>query len=88
MSSYSFETHSRSSSVRVLNIADGSSHIISEDPAASDPVWIAEKDVLYFKAGDKGCTNLWSQHVADASECVSSRSPLAAIHTHFLVLPF
>ncbi|KAF4510727.1 hypothetical protein G6O67_002597 [Ophiocordyceps sinensis] len=68
VSSYSFETHSRSSSVRVLNIADGSSHIISEDPAASDPVWIAEKDVLYFKAGDKGCTNLWSQHVADASE--------------------
>ncbi|KAG8427137.1 hypothetical protein J3459_007500 [Metarhizium acridum] len=56
VSAYSFETHSKSSQIRVLNIKEGTSHLVSEDSGASDPVWIGEKEVMYLKGGDNGCT--------------------------------
>ncbi|PHH88205.1 hypothetical protein CDD83_7840 [Cordyceps sp. RAO-2017] len=68
VSSYSFETHSKTSSIRVLNIKDGSSRLVSEDSAASDPVWIGDRHILYLKTGDNGFTLLLSQHVLDDSE--------------------
>ena len=68
MSSYSFETHSKSSSIRVLNIKDGCSHLVSEDPGASEPIWIGEKEVLYLKPGENGCTMIMSQQLGDKSE--------------------
>ncbi|GJN73134.1 hypothetical protein PLICBS_007210 [Purpureocillium lilacinum] len=68
VSSYSFETHSKSSSIRVLNIKDGSSHLVSEDPGASEPIWIGEKEVLYLKPGENGCTMIMSQQLGDKSE--------------------
>ncbi|RDA93106.1 hypothetical protein CP533_4129 [Ophiocordyceps camponoti-saundersi (nom. inval.)] len=52
VSSYSFETHSRSSSIRVLNIKHGSSYRIADQPDASDAVWIGDEDVLYFRPAD------------------------------------
>ncbi|POR31333.1 Dipeptidyl-peptidase 5 [Tolypocladium paradoxum] len=67
VSSYSFETHSKSSTIRVLNIKERTSHLISEDPGASDPIWIGEKEVLYLKPGENGCTMIMSQDV-DNSE--------------------
>ncbi|PFH60066.1 hypothetical protein XA68_11515 [Ophiocordyceps unilateralis] len=65
---YSFETHSRSSSIRVLDIKHGSSHRISDDAGASDPVWIGEEDVLFFKAGENGQTSMYVRRVGDDSE--------------------
>lgn len=70
MSTYSFETHSKSSQIRVLNVKDGGSHLISQDAGASDPIWIAEDEILYLKGGDNGCTMIMTQRVADGSEYV------------------
>lgn len=41
---------------------------MSEDSGASDPVWIGEKEVLYLKAAENGCTMIMAQHVLDKSE--------------------
>ncbi|RDA83768.1 hypothetical protein CP532_5199 [Ophiocordyceps camponoti-leonardi (nom. inval.)] len=66
--SYSFETHSRSSSIRVLNIKHGLSYRIADEPDASDAVWIGDEDVLYFKPGDHGYTMMYTRRVGDDSE--------------------
>ncbi|GAO16138.1 hypothetical protein UVI_02040330 [Ustilaginoidea virens] len=57
VSTYSFETHSRSSQIRLLNVKDGTSYLVSDDAGASDPVWIGEQEVLYLKPGDNGISN-------------------------------
>ncbi|KPM45456.1 Dipeptidyl-peptidase 5 [Neonectria ditissima] len=67
VSTYSFETHSKSSQIRVLNINDGSSHLVSEDAGAAEPFWISEKEFAFIKTGDNGCSMLLSQHVFDKS---------------------
>ncbi|KID88060.1 dipeptidyl peptidase [Metarhizium guizhouense ARSEF 977] len=68
VSAYSFETHSKSSQIRALNIKEGTSHLVSEDSGASDPVWIGENEVMYLKGGDNGCTMIMAQRVLDNSE--------------------
>ncbi|TQV97249.1 secreted dipeptidyl peptidase [Cordyceps javanica] len=62
VSTYSFETHSKSAQIRILSLKDGSSHLISEDSSASDPLWISDDEVIFFKGGDKG-TDLFYQNV-------------------------
>ncbi|KAG5944958.1 hypothetical protein E4U53_006782 [Claviceps sorghi] len=68
ISAYSFETQARSSQIRVLNIKAGTSHVVSEDLGASDPVWIGEEEILYLEGDDNGCTMIMTQHVLDKSE--------------------
>ncbi|KYK55534.1 hypothetical protein DCS_07497 [Drechmeria coniospora] len=68
VSSYSFDTHCKSSSIRILNIKDGSSEIISDNLGATDPVWLSDEEVLYLQPGENGCTMLMSQHVSDNSK--------------------
>ncbi|UPK99270.1 hypothetical protein LCI18_010205 [Fusarium solani-melongenae] len=67
VSSYSFDKHAKSSQIRVLSIKDGSSHLISEDTAASDPIWIGKHEIAFIKTSDNGCSMLYSQHVFDKS---------------------
>lgn len=61
MSAYSFQSHSKTSQIRVLNLADGSSCLLSDDHAASDPVWLGDDDVAFIKASTNGCTTIVSQ---------------------------
>ncbi|KAG6005142.1 hypothetical protein E4U21_000396 [Claviceps maximensis] len=68
VSVYSFETHSKSSQIRILNIREGASYIVSEDTRASDPVWIGEDEILYLKGDDNGCTMIMTQRVLDKSQ--------------------
>ncbi|PHH64187.1 hypothetical protein CDD81_4934 [Ophiocordyceps australis] len=63
VSSYSFDKHVKTSSIRVLNVKDGSSRILCQDAAASEPVWIGDYDVLYVKSGDNGSCQLMAQHL-------------------------
>ncbi|PHH68978.1 hypothetical protein CDD82_154 [Ophiocordyceps australis] len=63
VSSYSFDKHVKTSSIRVLNIKNGSSRILSQDAADTEPVWIGDYDVLYVKAGDNGSCQLMAQHL-------------------------
>lgn len=62
VSTYSFETHSKSAQIRTLSVKDGSSHLVSEDTGASDPVWISNTEVGFFKGGENG-TKLFYQDV-------------------------
>jgi hypothetical protein len=59
VSTYSFQFHSKTSEIRVLDIKTGQSKLLSSDGAASEPTWLLENDlVLWLKSGDKGKTNL------------------------------
>lgn len=68
VSTYSFDTHSKTAQIRVLNIKEGTSHLVSEDSAASDPIWISEKEIVYVKSLDNGASSLVAQHVLDPNE--------------------
>ncbi|KAL8714905.1 MAG: hypothetical protein Q9220_001418 [cf. Caloplaca sp. 1 TL-2023] len=59
VSTYSFESHEKTSEIRVLNIANGQSTLISNDRKASDPVWLEDAtELLWFQEGNKGATEL------------------------------
>lgn len=65
MSTYSFETHKRTSQIRVLDVASGDSTLLYEDSAYNEPVWITDSEFLFFKSGERGGTSLM---LADASK--------------------
>ena len=59
VSTYSFETHSKTFDIRVLDIATGQSKLLISDLNASEPTWLGEDNlVLWLSAGEKGETNL------------------------------
>lgn len=59
VSTYSFESHSKTSEIRVLDIKTGQSKVLSSDLNASEPTWLREKNlVLWLKGGEKGTTSL------------------------------
>ncbi|KAL8951158.1 MAG: hypothetical protein Q9222_002846 [Ikaeria aurantiellina] len=59
VSTYSFESHEKTSEIRVLNIANGQSTLITNDRKASDPIWLEDaKEILWFEEGNKGATKV------------------------------
>jgi Tol biopolymer transport system component len=59
VSTYSFQTHKKSSEIRVLDINTGQTKILSNDIDASEPTWLgADNLVLWLKGGEKGTTEL------------------------------
>lgn len=57
--SYSFESHSKTNEIRVLDITTGRSALITNDPAASSPQWIDDSDQLvWLKTKGNGNTSL------------------------------
>lgn len=59
VSTYSFDSHTKRSEIRLLDIATGQSRVLSSDTNVSEPVWLGDKDlVLWLKGGDKGTTSL------------------------------
>jgi Tol biopolymer transport system component len=59
VSTYSFESHSKTSEIRVLDIKTGQSKVLSNDLNASEPTWLGDKNlVLWLKGGEKGTTSL------------------------------
>ena len=64
-STYSFETHSKTSEICVLDIANGQEVCISKDPKASEPHWLGNGyDIVWLKEGENGNTSFI---VSDAS---------------------
>lgn len=75
VSTYSFEQRSQSYQIRVLNVSDGASHLISEDHSVSDPVWLSQDEILCLKKGPRGQTGLLSRNVAkEAGTCQMIRT--------------
>lgn len=56
--SYSFESHSKTNEIRVLDISTGRSTLITNDPGASDPTWLDNSDrLIWLKAKSNGNTS-------------------------------
>lgn len=57
--SYSFQTHSKTVEIRVLDIKSGQSKVLVSDTKASEPTWLGWKnEVIWLESGDKGVTSL------------------------------
>ncbi|EAL85241.2 oligopeptidase family protein [Aspergillus fumigatus Af293] len=64
--SYSFDSHSKTNEIRVLDIATGRSALITNDPGASSPQWLENSDQLvWLKTKANGNTSFI---VGDARE--------------------
>ncbi|KAL8969995.1 MAG: hypothetical protein Q9197_004055 [Variospora fuerteventurae] len=59
VSTYSFESHAKTSEIRVLDITSGQSILITNDKTASEPNWLGDTNkLLWLKEGEKGHTEL------------------------------
>jgi dipeptidyl aminopeptidase/acylaminoacyl peptidase len=59
VSTYSFETHSKTSEIRVLDLKTGQSKVLTKDVNASEPTWLGKDNLLvWLRGGEKGTTNL------------------------------
>lgn len=67
VSTYSFEQHTQTSQIRILNIKDGKSYLILEDTAASEPIWLNKDEILFLRKGSRGQTGLFSLNVSGSS---------------------
>ena len=66
VSVYSFQSHSNTSEIRVLDIKTGHTTLLSTDLDASEPTWLQEKNlILWLKREDKGINLV----MADAENC-------------------
>jgi hypothetical protein len=73
VSTYSFESHTKTAEIRVLDLKTGQSKVLSNDEKASEPTWLQEKDlVLWLKGGDKGETELILADVKDLNKKYTS----------------
>ncbi|TGO15431.1 hypothetical protein BTUL_0040g00390 [Botrytis tulipae] len=59
VSTYSFQSHSKTAKINVLNIGTGESSTLSDNANDSEPVWLGWKnEVIWLRAGEKGVTHL------------------------------
>lgn len=59
VSTYSFESHSKSAEIRILDIESGDTKVLTRDLNASEPNWLGDGDlVVWLKGGEKGTTSL------------------------------
>ncbi|KAJ6172279.1 hypothetical protein N7470_001346 [Penicillium chermesinum] len=67
--SYSFESHSKTSEVRVLDIASGRSALITNDAGASNPQWLGSGDELvWLKSKANGNTSFIIGNAREADD--------------------
>jgi pre-mRNA-splicing helicase BRR2 len=54
---YSFDSHSKTSEIRVVNISSGYTSLITEDPKASNPKWLGDgNQLVWLRERDDGQT--------------------------------
>ena len=58
ISTYSFAKHSKTSEIRVLDVATQRSTLITDSDGASEPNWLGDDHVLILAPGDKGFTKV------------------------------
>ncbi|CAL8575420.1 hypothetical protein XPA_001343 [Xanthoria parietina] len=59
VSAYSFESHQKTSEIKVIDITSGLSFLITDEKTASEPNWLGvTKELLWLKEGEKGSTVL------------------------------
>ncbi|KAH8815100.1 dipeptidyl-peptidase-like protein V precursor [Xylogone sp. PMI_703] len=76
VSTYSFESHSKTSEIRLLDIGTGDSRLVTRDLNASEPNWLGDGDlIVWLKAGEKGTTSVL---LKDASSLDSEPSTVCS----------
>lgn len=69
LSTYSFEKHSKSTELRVLDVATGDSHRLAQDDEISDVNWLDDDEIVYLYGEKDGTTSVyWSSVSASADE--------------------
>ena len=59
VSTYSFQSHKKTSEIRVINISSGQSTLVNNEEKASEPNWLEDDtEILWLKEGGKGATDL------------------------------
>ena len=59
VSTYSFESHKKTSEIKVLDISTGTQSLITNAEGTSEPNWLGGgNELLWLKAGEKGYTQL------------------------------
>ena len=66
VSTYSFKTHKKTFEIRVLDIENGQSTLVTNEEKTSEPNWLEDgSDLLWLKGGEKGATQLIVGNVND-----------------------
>ncbi|KAL8850714.1 MAG: hypothetical protein Q9221_004362 [Calogaya cf. arnoldii] len=59
VSTYSFESHQKTSEIKVIDIATGHSFLVTNEKTASEPNWLgATRELLWLREGEQGSTVL------------------------------
>lgn len=59
VSTYSFESHKKTTEIKVLDIATGQSNLITNEEKTSEPHWLGYgKELLWLQSTEKGATKL------------------------------
>jgi len=87
-SSYSFETHSKTSGIHVLNVSNGQSTLLTSDPRASEPRWLGLGcEIIWLKEGDNGNTSFMIADAKDVGKTYTAGTisgPVSNLKVHFL----
>ena len=60
LTKYSFDSHSQSKEIRILDLATGQSSLFSNDIKDKEPTWLGDGNLLgWLKDVDGACTQLW-----------------------------
>ena len=59
VSTYSFDSHKKTSEIKVLNIGNGIQSLVTSAEGTSEPSWLGDgNELLWLKSGEKGYTQL------------------------------
>lgn len=66
VSTYSFESHKKTAEIKVLDIKNGQSSLISHDDKDSEPNWLGDgNELIWLREGEKGSTKIIHGDVDD-----------------------
>ena len=60
VSTYSFQSHSKSAELKALDLKTGQSTLLTNDVNTSEPNWLESNTAIWLQGGEQGTTNLLS----------------------------
>ncbi|KAH7319958.1 Alpha/Beta hydrolase protein [Stachybotrys elegans] len=87
VTSYSFKTRSKTSQIRVMAVEGHASRLVLEDSSASDPFWLSNDEIGFFKPDEKNGTQLMAKSVMESSAKYDVHLP-ACLFSHQEKLAF
>ena len=68
VSQYSFDSHSKSYAIKVLDLKSGSSTVLYENPAYTEPTWVSDTEFVFVDNRDKSTALLLGDVTSPGSE--------------------